>query len=312
MRSAIQKAWRFGRESLANIHDDGFRTFVGKASMYAFEEVRAQTTGRAGDWLVRRLLDDPYTLPQRLRYGTYLDRKRHAAWTYQSISSHTEIDFADNLHPEFTDQYNTFDGFRIADIGCGDGNLAAEFIEHHPEIQFIGVDVKYKNINALNRRFRGSNYRFVHVDVANDQYNPNGELSPEEFEFPFDSGYFDLVIIHSVFTHMRPATIRNYLAELSRILDDDGIAWTTWFLSEDSQHSQSSNSVYDFKYEFDEFRSIDPNIPEAAICYEYDIVEDFIEDTNLEIRRQRDGWWSGDKEDSAVDDALQDVVLFSK
>jgi SAM-dependent methyltransferase len=73
-------------------------------------------------------------------------------------------------------------------------------------------------------------FRFTHVDLANDTYNPHGHATAASFRFPSDDRAFDLVIATSVFTHLLPDETANYLSEIGRVLAPGGRLFSTWFV----------------------------------------------------------------------------------
>ncbi len=66
-------------------------------------------------------------------------------------------------------------------------------------------------------------YRFHHLDIQNDRYNPTGRLDPATATFPV-KGPFDVVAVFSVFTHMERPAIAHYLREVTRLLRPGGVA----------------------------------------------------------------------------------------
>jgi len=72
-------------------------------------------------------------------------------------------------------------------------------------------------------------FEFLHHDVLYPERNP-GEGKPEVAPFPAEDGSRTLVIAWSVFTHLVEAHAEYYLSEVSRVLSDDGVFASTWFL----------------------------------------------------------------------------------
>src|SRR5205085_1691778 len=77
---------------------------------------------------------------------------------------------------------------------------------------------------------RFPHFHFQLADVHNPLYHPAGRCPAEEFSFPYDNGTFDVVLLASVFTHMRPAAVERYLAEVARVLKPAGRCLSTFFL----------------------------------------------------------------------------------
>jgi ubiquinone/menaquinone biosynthesis C-methylase UbiE len=83
-----------------------------------------------------------------------------------------------------------------------------------------------KNIASLNERLS-----FVQLDIANTMYNPKGAIQLDQVRLPIQDESVDLVVLSSVFTHMRREGIESYLREIRRILDRGGIVAFSYFHS---------------------------------------------------------------------------------
>lgn len=85
-----------------------------------------------------------------------------------------------------------------------------------------GVDWCRKNITP-----RFPNFNFKQVSLANDLYRESGDAAVD-FVFPYADQLFDLAIATSVFTHMLPPEVQNYVAETYRTLKPGGHAYFTF------------------------------------------------------------------------------------
>jgi SAM-dependent methyltransferase len=158
--------------------------------------------------------------------------------------------------------------------------------------------------SVLSRRYK--NFRFQHADVFNREYNPSGRTPASEYALPFRDHRFDFVLLTSVFTHMLPPEIRRYLAETSRVLAQDGRLFATFFLIPEGR---GSAPTMQFDHESDEFRTVNPEIPEQAVAVSEANVRSWYADAGLRILEpvHRGGW-------SGIQDALtfQDLVLATR
>ncbi len=94
---------------------------------------------------------------------------------------------------------------RVLDFGVGVGRVS----RHLDEIaELVGVDVMPEMIAWLKEEMPFGTW------IQNNEYPP----------LPFDAGSFDLVINHSVFTHLNIEHQDLWLAELSRVLKPGGLA----------------------------------------------------------------------------------------
>lgn len=112
----------------------------------------------------------------------------------------------------------------VLDVGCGCGRTA-RLLMLREDLVYTGFDVFRPSIEWAQRHLAplaGGRFRFVHVDAASGHYNPRGRESPESVRFPAADSSIDLVFAASLFTHLREAHARHYLAESSRVLDRGG------------------------------------------------------------------------------------------
>jgi SAM-dependent methyltransferase len=119
---------------------------------------------------------------------------------------------------------------RILDWGCGAGRLAVGIQDRFGRLdQYHGVDVQRPLIEWARRHLRREGFEFSHVDIANGRYNPNG--LPETYIPGVDSDY-DFFYAFSVFSHMGRSEAEPYLAEIFRLLRNDGVAYFTAFVEQ--------------------------------------------------------------------------------
>lgn len=124
---------------------------------------------------------------------------------------------------------------RLLDVGSGPGRLAIGILDRIGDVRrYCGVDVDedsarwgWKYITS-----RHPNFQFIHIDVENTRYNPEGAQSEGDFAFPFGDGEFDVITLYSVFTHILTDGVRAYLKEFERVLAPDGGIYLTAFLED--------------------------------------------------------------------------------
>ena len=173
------------------------------------------------------------------------------------------------------------------------------------------VDWCSKSISA-----KFPNFRFRFEDVRNSAYNPSGRHTADQFRFPYDDDCFDVVFAVSVFTHMVPEEVSNYISEVSRVLRPGGICFITYFLLDEIAIDQlkSTRTLFDFKFDFGFYRLLDVAVPGAAVAYSDDYVRSEYKRFGLEIREIIYGSWCerGQQRDSAAHQSSvirQDVVI---
>lgn len=235
-------------------------------------------------------------------------KQRGERLSYTIVYIHTPISDSLIIYDSRND-INSGLNLYVGDIGCGDGAVAVKFYENHPEINYTGLDINRTQLKQLEDRFSDTNYDFIHTNIRNERYNPGGKIDPAKFSFPFPNNYFDLLILKSVFTHLRPDVVKNYLSEIQRILRSEGSARTTWFVitSPEDQHC----SKFHFQYDFGKFHTRDRENPESAIAYQQTDIRRMVSSQGLEIDRQILGYWRDSISPDVTARDNQDVLILT-
>ena len=190
---------------------------------------------------------------------------------------------------------------RVLDVGCGVGRMATALTRYlSSEASYEGFDIVPAGIawcqQAISSRF--PRFRFQHADLYNKGYNPGGVLKAVDYRFPYPNGAFDVVILTSVFTHMLPADVRRYLAEIRRVLSPGGRCLATFFIL-DAQARQliQAGTVEPsrrFSHDLGGYWVMDPKVPEATLAYGEDAVRAMFQEAGLAIREPiHYGGWAG-------------------
>jgi SAM-dependent methyltransferase len=202
----------------------------------------------------------------------------------------------------------------LLDIGCGCGLMALHLQA------FLGVQARYEGVDVHEpsitwcRRHISSNYpnfNFRHINVKNHAFNPRGRYAAEEFSFPYEEQAFDVILLKSVFTHMRPPAVENYLREVARLLSPLGRCLVTFFLLNDRQKelAERGGNKLHFNFGDDPWRYVYQNSPESAVAYREDFVLSLLQRHGLSLKVPiMYGSWSG------LSDGLsfQDMLLLQK
>jgi ubiquinone/menaquinone biosynthesis C-methylase UbiE len=202
---------------------------------------------------------------------------------------------------------------RVLDVGCGTGRMARPLTKYLKGGSYDGIDIVAPSIEWCQKMFtpRHPNFHFHFTDIYNKTYNPIGSYRASEYRFPFENSSFDFVFLNSVFTHMLPQDMENYLAEIARVLKQGGRCFITYFLlTPDSlKLIEEKASGLLFKYELHGCRVEKANVPEEAVAYEESKIRDLYEAHELKISEPISyGSWCGRNNGLS----FQDIVVASK
>jgi SAM-dependent methyltransferase len=119
----------------------------------------------------------------------------------------------------------------VFDFGCGCGRIARQLVQQRARPrQYVGIDLHRGMIEWCRRNLapHAPGFEFFHHDVFELAFNPDATETWRPF--PVADSFCTLLLAYSVFTHVNQDQAFGYLGEVRRILRDDGLAHTTWFL----------------------------------------------------------------------------------
>jgi SAM-dependent methyltransferase len=202
---------------------------------------------------------------------------------------------------------------RVLDVGCGIGRMAVPLTDFLTSGDYHGFDIVRKGVEWCRSNItpRYPNFHFYHSNVGNKFYNPEGAYEASSYRFPHEDGSFDFVFLTSVFTHMYPADLENYLKEISRVLKKGAKCFITMFLlNEESQNLiHQGLSSQNFVYKLEGCVTADLESPEASIAFEETYMRRLFANLDLSLEQPiHYGRWCGRKEFLSY----QDVVIMTK
>ena len=202
---------------------------------------------------------------------------------------------------------------RVLDLGSGNGQKARVLAYYlNKDGSYEGLDIVKSGVEFCQQRYAiFPNFRFQLADVYSSHYHPTGRYLDTEYRLPFNDGEFDLVFLSSVFTHMLPEGVANYIAEISRILKPGGRCVATFFLlNRDSvPRIEAGASSLNFMYPFGFYRVVDPRNPGKSVALDEAWVRDRFATAALRVVEATYGYWGGGKD---LLGAYQDVLISVK
>lgn len=200
----------------------------------------------------------------------------------------------------------------LLDVGCGYGRLVYG-LEKELEFsgEYYGFDILSKHINWCQKNIQTvmPNYRFQHLDIQNDRYNPNGKYKADAWVFDRLPKGFDFACLFSVFTHMYESEIANYLKQIHSVLSDEGRCFATFFLfdSDRLDNVSSPDLPLSMQHELnDHTRYHNSKDKLHAICFDVNFIKSMAIDTGFSVDTVNYGAWAGGS------GSYQDYIVLSK
>jgi SAM-dependent methyltransferase len=212
----------------------------------------------------------------------------------------------------FFKQYaNLHEKSTFLDIGSGIGRIAIP-LTSFLKGKYYGFDAVRQGIDWCNSKIatRYNNFHFLYVDLFNDLYKSKG-IDAASFEFPYQDDQFDLGCAISVFTHMLPQEVENYLAEANRVLKKDGYLVATFFMLDDESRTlMQHHSAFCFKYDYEHYALMDDEVKSANVAYDFHYLTRTFAATGFSVAHYEKGYWCGRSKTSNIN--FQDIFVLKK
>lgn len=197
----------------------------------------------------------------------------------------------------------------VLDIGSGLGRIALPLTVHITSGLYEGFDIIKSGVRWCQKHITSKfpNFNFQWIQLSNDLYTSKG-ADATSFVFPYKDYEFDLAIAISVFTHMVPEEVENYMKEINRVLKSGGHCYATFFiLNADSTSAMETSADFNFKFNHGHYALLDEKVKSANVAYKEEYLRELFHKNSLEIVSIEYGSWSGAHSKTAFD--FQDVVI---
>lgn len=201
---------------------------------------------------------------------------------------------------------------RVLDIGSGIGRMAVPLTQYLARgATYLGLDPTREGIEWCRRTVTPTypNFRFRHLDVLHEIYNPRGLLRGESLVLPVGDASIDFAFMISVVTHLPPVEVEVYAREVARLLAPGGRLFVTSFvMDETARTSQAKDHRRGFKRtQTGPDWYVDPAARLGAVAFDEGWLAALLERVGLEVRTVSLGHWRG-----APATHYQDVIIAEK
>ena len=201
----------------------------------------------------------------------------------------------------------------LLDIGCGCGLIALGLQDYlSTSGAYVGLDIHKPSIRWCQRAIQNGRpqFRFDWIDVRNATFHPRGAARAENYVLPVSDAAVDVVLLKSVFTHMRPAEVENYLRETARALKPGGRCLLTAFLFEADPtiEARYGRTPLTFRFGDATWRYEYAASPDTAIAYSQSFMVRVLSQQGFMIQNVLPGLWR----DQQRGLSYQDLLLVEK
>ena len=202
----------------------------------------------------------------------------------------------------------------VLDVGSGIGRLAIPLTGYLTEGKYEGFDIMKTGVDWCTRNISRAypNFTFTQVALSNDLYRKDGEAA-DTFKFPYADQSFDFAMVISVFTHMIPEEVQQYVSEISRVLKPGGSMYATFFILNEAsrQHMNSDSNPFNFRHGRGMYSLLDPKVKSANVAFDESyLVNQIIRHANMNVESITYGRWSTGRPGGSID--FQDRIVCRK
>lgn len=261
---------------------------------------------------------DKKYLPPDYLFTDHSTQEEHPDFVVVDSSSEKQyLDSAYWNHKEMSEFFQIKSHHKILDIGCAYGRLAIPFIHNLTSGSYLGIDIQPETIDWNNEVFKEhKNFNFKYINLFSNYFNPNGEVVENERLYSLlDGEKFDLIIFHSIFTHLLKPAVLQFLDLISDNLNDCNYSgsWVTIYLFSEKDRLSGilENASIKFVDNGEVIITRLPDQPEEAVAIQIEWFNNELKKRNLHIASAKYGSWIKSPENNGLPQG-QDIVFIKK
>ena len=193
---------------------------------------------------------------------------------------------------------------QVLELGCNHGRTMLGLLDYlKPPGKYEGLDILASQIEFARKHIhaRYSHFNFTYADIHNSLYNPNGQVKPASYRFPYDDATIDIIYAASLFTHLLPSSLVNYFRESRRVLKMGGRGLFSFFLLDHyNGRGTTVAPLYEFEHPVPHLTDgestaaavYSPDCPEQVIAYRQAFLERVANEAGFRIAGVLPGYWS--------------------
>ena len=201
----------------------------------------------------------------------------------------------------------------VLDAGCGIGRIAM------PLTRFLNKKGTYDGFDSVKNEIdwctkhispKYPNFRFRFTGSFKKFNNTSHKTNKGNFVFPYDDERFDFVFFNSVFTHIMPAEVEQYLNETGRVMKSGATSLMFFYIvnceSEDLMIKRPTQMNFPYNKGFYRLRSLQSD--DKHVAYDEEWLLEKLSNAGLKMESIKYGQWCGRKNYSDY----QDLILCRK